>query len=168
MNAVEIWVPVAGFEGLYEVSDQGQVRSLMRGTRVLRPYPNKRGYLRVNLCKDGRVKIMYLHLLVLAAFKGACPPGQEGCHGRGGRSDNRAVNLDWGSRSKNNGIDKVRDGTIQRGERNGRSKLTEGDVRLIRLELGACVSGADLARRYPVSRQTIKDIQRKKIWAWVK
>jgi NUMOD4 motif/HNH endonuclease len=168
MSAPEVWLPVVGYEGWYEVSDQGRVRSLTRRARVLKAYPNNQGYLRVNLSKGGHVKAMYAHLLVLAAFKGPCPPEHEGCHGPGGRSDNRVVNLDWGSKSKNNGADKVRDGTMQRGERNGRSKLTEDDVRLIRLELDASVSGRSLSRRYGVSPQMIREIQRKKIWAWVK
>jgi len=65
MNKNEIWRPVLGYEGLYEVSSFGRVR---RGNRLLKTqdYPN--GYLYVSLCKDGARKNRMIHRLVAEAF----------------------------------------------------------------------------------------------------
>lgn len=65
----ENWRAVVGYEGLYEVSDQGRVRSLKFGkTRILKYGKAGAGYLVVNLCKDGKHKLMYVHRLVAEAF----------------------------------------------------------------------------------------------------
>lgn len=114
----EQWKPVVGFEGSYEVSDQGQVRSLdrvimrsngisqtLRG-QMLKPCLNRAGYPHVNLSGRNRK----VHHLVLEAFAGSRPEGMEACHGPGGQTDNRLANLRWGSKSENN-LDQVRAGT---------------------------------------------------------
>lgn len=68
----ENWLPVKGYEGLYEVSDWGHVRSLNYGrtgkTRLLRPAKNTFGYLQVGLRKDGEIKMKTVHRLVAEAF----------------------------------------------------------------------------------------------------
>lgn len=141
----EEWRPVAGLEGAYEVSDLGHVRSLDRvitvpsrwGTlcqkqirgRVLRPAPNRYGHLHVQL---GRDDTRMVHLLVAEAFLPPCPEGMECCHGSGGKTDNRAANLSWGTRAKNMGPDKVRDGTDPNGDRHAMAKLTWEQVDEIR------------------------------------
>lgn len=115
MNEVsERWLPVPGYEGLYEVSDQGRVRSLDRivvmknGRR--RPTPGKilkpefrrnTGYHGVALSKDGISRTHYVHRLVLMAFRGLPGPGQEGCHGNDIRTDNRLENLRWDTHHAN-------------------------------------------------------------------
>jgi hypothetical protein len=132
--AAEQWRPVLGFEGLYSVSDQGRVRSLdrtieagnrwggvsrqQRPGRVLAPRVktlrkltgNVYTYASVNFSRDGVITTHAVHRLVLEAFVGPCPPGQETCHGPGGSTDNRLVNLRWGTYSEN-AYDRVRDGT---------------------------------------------------------
>lgn len=67
----EYWRPVLGYEGLYEVSNWGRIKSIPRkGTyaRILKPVPNKYGYLQVNLCKNGKLKTFKVHRLVVEAF----------------------------------------------------------------------------------------------------
>lgn len=67
--ANEVWRDVDGYDGMYQVSDLGRVRSLKFGkVRVLRPNKNKDGYLQVALCKDGKQKSFYVHRLVANAF----------------------------------------------------------------------------------------------------
>lgn len=114
----ERWLPVPGWEGLYDASDWGRIRSLprrtsagMRGGRILkgRRLP-KTGYLRVHLCKDGDKDELYIHQLVLLTFKGPCPPGEQACHGDGNPANNRLSNLRWGTPSENI-YDNVRNGT---------------------------------------------------------
>lgn len=114
----EIWKDVVGFEGLYEVSDQGNVRSCDRvlpltralsggGTidvprflrgRLLRPGTVKSGHQIVIL---GRGNGRLVHKLVLEAFVGPAPQGYEACHGDGDPKNNALSNLRWGSRSDN-------------------------------------------------------------------
>ena len=75
-NRIEIWKPVVGYEGLYEVSSLGRVRSLDRydgrGHRIsgcfLKPIINLKGYCRIGLSKDGKAKMFQLHRLVAEAF----------------------------------------------------------------------------------------------------
>jgi hypothetical protein len=112
----ECWLPVAGHEGQYEVSDQGRVRSLARVVtvkassyrpayarsvpeRILRPGPSNSGHLTVIL---GKHNTRLVHVLVLEAFVGPRPIGYEACHGLGGVSDNSLLNLRWDTRSSNN------------------------------------------------------------------
>lgn len=115
-NSPEHWLPVPGYEGLYEVSDRGRVRSLPRltasgrlGGRVLRPRIVD-GYLRVNLSKDGVAQSRKIHQLVAEAFLGPCPPGLEIRHLDGNSKNNAIWNLAYDTRSENM-LDKVRHGT---------------------------------------------------------
>lgn len=104
------WKPVAGFEQHYEVSSRGQVYSI-RSRRILKPGDDSRGYLFVNLSVGGMVRSKKVHRLVAEAFLPPPEmPGMEVCHGNGFKTDNRAVNLRWGSRSVNN-QDRVTHGT---------------------------------------------------------
>ena len=120
----ENWKPVVGYEGYYEVSDQGRMRSLDREIetlnkygpcvkklkgRALKPSADKDGYLQVGLSRDGQVSRRFVHRLVLEAFRGTCPPGHETCHWDDEPSNNKLSNLRWGTRSENE-LDMVRNG----------------------------------------------------------
>lgn len=108
----EQWRPVPGYEGRYEVSDYGRVRSLLRGApRVLRTDPDRNGYLRVRPADvTGRKRATMVHRLVLNAFVGPCPDGQEGRHLNGNNQDNRLTNLAYATHSVNI-LDKLAHGT---------------------------------------------------------
>lgn len=122
----EAWRPVVGYEGLYEVSDHGRVRSLDRKTltvclkrgefqqfhkgRILRPGLNGRGRLYVSLGKDGVSTSKTVHSLAAEAFLGARPPGMEVRHLDGVPTNNRVDNLKWGTGSENT-LDSVGHGT---------------------------------------------------------
>lgn len=117
------WKPVVGWEGFYEVSDEGSVRSVPRtyikatGTtgrvrgRVLRPGTHGIGHLHVMLCDRAgdRTRTYQIHLLVMAAFGPPRPEGTECCHNDGDPTNNHIDNLRWGTRSENN-RDKVMHG----------------------------------------------------------
>ena len=102
------WLPVPEWEGYYEVSDDGQVRSLdrvvngrLRRGRLLSTKPSVVGYPRVALTRGSKPTHTYVHTLVLAAFAGPRPDGMEACHGDGDRTNNTASNLRWDTRAEN-------------------------------------------------------------------
>lgn len=117
----EQWLPVVGYEGLYEVSDQGRVRSLDRDItnklghvrrfpgKMLTPYKKQCGHLKINLSKGGEDNPSLVHRLVLTAFVGPCPEGMHACHWNDDGTDNRLSNLRWGTSSENK-HDAVRNG----------------------------------------------------------
>jgi hypothetical protein len=123
------WRPVIGYGTKYWVSVQGEVwsnpsRRLMKQT-VAFIGRSKIPYFVVNLTGEhSRQRVHPVHLLVLEAFRGPPLEGMEGCHGDKGTLVNSLTNLSWGTHSKNNGEDKVRDHTTSRGEKNGQAKLT--------------------------------------------
>lgn len=130
----DVWRPVAGFTG-YEVSRSGKVRSLprrnfqgaMRRGRELKQDVSRAGYRMVRLARDGVKHAHAVHHLVLSAFQGARPEGCQTRHLNGIRSDNRSVNLKWGT-AQANCADRVVHGTSVHGARNPTAKLTAIDV----------------------------------------
>ena len=119
----EQWRPIPGYEGFYEVSDHGRVRSLPRiangssaGTRrlpgrVLSPGINPQtGRRMVVLHRDGTRRTNNIYPLVLAAFVGPRPPGMEACHNNGDHTNDRLSNLRWDT-SRENTFDSVEHGT---------------------------------------------------------
>jgi hypothetical protein len=111
----ESWVLLPGYEGLYEVSNLGFVRSLKTGV-VLTPRwhplgkPPHQRYLTVRLqSADGKRKWMKVHKAVLIAFVGPCPPGMEGCHYDDDKTNNTLTNLRWDTRAAN-AADNLRNG----------------------------------------------------------
>lgn len=107
----ERWLPVVGCEGLYEVSDQGRVRSLRTGL-VLKPDAHAT-YPRVTV---GGGRRAYVHHLVAAAFIGPRPLGFQVLHRNDVRTDNRVENLYYGTASDNM-ADSLRNGRRTRSSR---------------------------------------------------
>ncbi len=107
------WRPVVGWTGWYEVSNLGQVRGTSRtsqrrdGTaqnwvgRELRPFPNYKGYLVVRLSRPGKRLQARVHRLVAEAFLPAGHTVETVNHKDGDKTNNRASNLEWATRSEN-------------------------------------------------------------------
>lgn len=156
-GADERWLPVVGYEGLYEVSDLGRVRRLWRkGPKPLKQNL-KPEYLGIILWRNGEGWTVLVHILVARAFLGPRPEGHQVCHGPAGKLDNRLVNLSYGTASKNHGADMHRDGTIQMGVRHVRAKLTDEIVRECRRRAAAGEAKAALAREFGVHNRTMRD-----------
>lgn len=111
-SSSEFWKPVPGYEGMYEVSDLGNVRALRRTSyqgsvqRTLRggklaAFRNTDGYLLVRLFRDGIGKNERVNRLVARAFLGEPQSGQQVNHINGDRRDNRLVNLEWVTPTEN-------------------------------------------------------------------
>ena len=109
----EEWRDVAGYEGLYQVSDQGRVKSLERtfidksGREryvkecILKPGMDKGGYLRVGLCDGEKRKTFKVHRLVCEAFHENPDNKPQVNHINEDKADNRASNLEWATAREN-------------------------------------------------------------------
>lgn len=98
---LEFWKDIAGFEGLYQVSNVGQVKSVKSG-KILKPNSNNTGgYLKVALSKNGKVKRFYVHQLVAEAFLPNEDELPQIDHISGDKTDNRVANLQWISQVEN-------------------------------------------------------------------
>jgi hypothetical protein len=178
IHSNERWLPIAGFEDYYEVSDQGRVRATFKVMRK-KPPPRILGdrlkangrmpYWQVTLCppygrERGRFRHALIHQLVLETFVGPAPQGTQ-CRHLDGNPDNNAVaNLTWGTASENQ-ADRWRHGTRCVGESHGGHKLTVGEV----LEIRRLASTTNLTQkaigtRFGIGQATAGRIIRRLNW----
>jgi hypothetical protein len=141
----ERWRDVVGYEGLYRVSDWGRVKSVTRrgigsrGRQTFRPGRIRKVCIRkkdgrgfISVSRNGVPTVLLPYRLVLEAFVGPCPPGMEGRHYPDQNpSNNRLENISWATASCNQ-MDRVENGTSNRGERQGQHKLTAKGVLVAR------------------------------------
>lgn len=169
---MEKWNPVPGYDGSYEVSDLGNVRSLDRiltdghrrsGRRLRFNRHHKNEYLSVQLCRQQVDERMSVHRLVLEAFVGPAPPEHVAAHDNGDRADNRLVNLRWSTIADNH-ADKRRHGTLVHGERQWNSKLLAVQAVFIRNMLDAGCEQKPLAEAFGVARSAIGKIKTRAAW----
>lgn len=195
----ETWCDVLGYEGLYQASSHGRVWSVPRVTvqrngrvrhlsgRILRTHTGPGGHHFLVLWRESEGQSRLVHHLVAEAFIGPRPDGMEVCHGPRKSEDgsvcDRVDNLSYGTRSKNAGEDRRRDGTLIAGESHPFARLTDEGVREIRrlhaVGLGAehprhnrwCRdvhwSPARLADVFGVNDTTVKKVIRGTAWAHV-
>lgn len=165
----EIWKSVIGYDGHYEVSNLGRIRSLDKMVKTVHgSYTLRRGrilakaidlsgagYAFANLSKDGRARKFNVHVIVLEAFVGQRPEGMQACHGNGDRTDPRLENLRWDTAKANAG-DREIHGTTFRGESSCNAKLTMAQVDEIRKSK---ISSLKLAGCYGVASSTIRAVR---------
>jgi hypothetical protein len=168
---MEVWKEIAGYEGLYEVSNFGRMRSLdrignhaiygdfVKKGQILTPCKTS-GYPSYKLRLNKRTNTVYAHRIVLNTFVGQCPKGMEGCHNDGNKNNPRLDNLRWDT-SKNNKLDMVAHGTDGKGERASMAKLTTIQVLEIR---NSSERNGVLAKKYGVGTSTISLIIHRKNW----
>lgn len=168
---MEEWRPVLGYEGLYEVSDTGQVRSLGRSlvdkngrkmnfpAKVMRQTPHPRTkYLLVMLTKGKRqVENRQVSNLVCEAFHGPRPAGKFAAHSNGVRHDNMMSNLSWKT-AKENEADKIVHGTKPIGEKVGGSTLKPFQVIEIRTLRSKGKSYNEIASELGISFDPVRSV----------
>ena len=166
MTLTEWWLPVPGWEDLYLVSSWGGVWSIRSNRRLSTgPHPNGNGYPHFSFKRPGHSLTGQVHHIELTAFAGPCPPGMEGRHLNGVKTDLRwPENLVWDTHHQNI-LDKIQHGTMARGERHGRSKLTENVVLAIYARRHE--PGVVLAAEFGVSKQQISRIINGHKWGWL-
>lgn len=163
-----IWKDVVGFEGIYQVSNEGQVRSFHSGAwKLVRSNLNRLGYVHLNLCKNGKKFKKLVHQLVLESFIGPRPSDKHvSCHKNGNRSDNRAENLRWGT-YKSNAADKREHRTEVVGSDKPAAKLCEDTVLLIRERLSQGERQCLIAKEFKVCPATISHIKNRRKWTHI-
>jgi len=105
----EVWKDIEGYEGLYQVSNLGRIRSLdridsngrKRRGKIIKPLNVGKGYVCVGLHLDGLLTQRYVHRLVALAFVDGYDDEKEVNHINEDKHDNRAVNLEWIGRKEN-------------------------------------------------------------------
>ena len=166
----EIWKDIPGYEGRYQASNLGRIRSLDRVTvdkngirkryrgRVLHSYKkDSSGHLALAIGHNRN--IISVHQMVAAAFLGPCPEGYEILHGSGGVLDNRPENLRYDTHAENC-HDVYRHGSHLR-------TLRLCDVHEIRFGLASGMTTAELARMYGVGDRMIQKIRRRERYGWL-
>lgn len=173
----EIWVPILGYEGLYEVSNYGRVRSLdrllVRGNKT---YKAKgvllavslcgHGYAKVNLWKDKQQKTAKNHILVARHFIGECPDGMEVCHCDGDRSNPMLHNLRYDTRS-GNFADKKIHGTDGTGERHSQASISNETAYEIMVLLLRGHKIKDIANMHQIGSNIVSSINTDKNWSHI-
>lgn len=169
-----MWKQIQNYENIYEVSDDGQVRSVDRVVnnyhikgKVLHQHDSGRGYSAVALCKNGKPHTTYVHTLVANAFIPK-PIGNERYvvnHKDGNKHNNSVQNLEWVSYSQNN-QHAYDNGLKPRGERFYNAKLTEAQVVEIRKN-GKYDTYENIGRKYGVDKGVIHSVLNNRTWRYV-
>jgi hypothetical protein len=171
----EIWKDIPGYEGEYQASTMGRIKSLKRIAVSKNWYTGKPFYRTVperilkpgRYCKCGHVSVILrrgtngkpVHQLVMKTFVGEPPEGMEVLHLNGIPTDNRLSNLRYGTRTDNI-LDVYRQGKLWR-------KLSTDDVGAIRFGIWCGIRGSDLAAMYGVSQSIISAIKHGRIFSWL-
>lgn len=177
----EEWRDIPGYEGFYQASSTGLIRSLDRAhtwtgvhgqtvvriikSKLRRAHINPSGYFTLHLNKHGGRKLYTVHQLIALSFHGPRPAGFDTCHNNGSETDNRPENLRYAPR-KNNIADKKLHGTALMGERHLLSKLTEASAIAIYQARGS-TPASRLACSYGVSATTILSVWHGRTWSQV-
>lgn len=182
MNYDELWMPVIGYEGLYEISNKGRVKSVARvlincqnirrewPSKILKPQQESHGYTQVTLYRsNGRGKNFKIHRLVAESFlAGSRGDAKEVNHIDGNKQNNSVINLAWVTRLENSQHaweNKLI--SIKYGEETSGAKLSNTEVQQIRARYrryGKENSAVSLAKEFNVTRQAIADIVHNKTW----
>lgn len=178
----ETWRDVPGFEGAYQVSDAGHVRSVDRTIwrlnrwgvvaairlkgRLLSPFSRESGGHKIVAL--GKGNLQFVHRLVLSAFVRPVAEGEEARHLDGDPANNRVENLAWGTRSENiQDRKRLGEENPPRGERNARARFSEADVRQIRSDVMKGRSFGQIAKAMGASRGSVGKVAMGYTWGWL-
>ena len=173
----EIWKDIEGYEGLYQVSNFGRVKSLKRmvnhpkgvqrtvNERIIKSNFDKYGYLQVCLSKNG-LKSFRVHRLVCSAFHKNYENKPQVNHKDGIKTNNRPENLEWVFQSENEKHAHNTGLKCFKGEKSLNSKLTEKQARDIKYNYKD-LSLTDISNIYNIAKSTVSLIRNGKRWAHI-
>lgn len=172
----EVWKPVVGYEGEYEVSNLGRIKSKARtiihghtGTRIIPETIRKiqtRSHGRKYVLLSNKRPIA-IHRAVAEAFIGPCPDGCNCNHIDGDPANNRVENLEWITHSENM-KHAYRNGLTPVGEKRGNSKLTNSTAASIKKMLRDGVRVFEVAKHFCLHKSTVQNIKNGSCWAHIK
>jgi len=155
--------PIPDLPGYFAGTD-GRIYSTRSGRwRRLGQWPDKDGYLKVNTSIRGVERSKYVHKLIAHAYLPPKTDGVELRHLDGDKTNNKPLNLVWGTQ-KDNAEDRDRHGRTAWGERQGAAKLTAKDVRSIRKRLARGETHKEIADRFSVCIATVGHIKSGRNW----
>jgi len=161
---MEIWKDVIDYEGIYEVSNLGRVKSLLSNGKILKNSCGAGGYCRLGLYKNSKVTTKYVHHVVYYSFSGVAPIGKEINHIDGDKTNNKLSNLELVTPSENT-LHAYRNNLAKKGEKHYLAKLKQVDVINIKKYYSSGeYSQTELAKMYNVTRQSIHAVVREKTW----
>jgi hypothetical protein len=166
---MEVWKDIVGYEGLYQVSNMGNIKTMSRLHRTDRPYvkqerllnppTNATGYKQVTLYKDKKGIIHSVHKLVATAFIERQPHDQVVNHKDGVKVNNTVYNLEWCTYGHNQSH-AIRTGLIRihRGESHYASKLTDKQRQEIKQLRSTGMKQKDIGFIYGIGQQAVSKI----------
>lgn len=175
---MEEWKDIKGFEGMYRISNTGKIQSLARvvpvthrhiKAKLLKPYPNHRGYLLVLLSKDGIYHRLIVHRLVASHFIDNPLAKAEVNHIDGNKQNNYTENLEWVTRTENaqHAINIL--GKNQRGANHAQAKLSEKEaIEIIQLHKTGQYTYVQLGKMFKVNDGHIGRIIKGQVWKHLK
>jgi hypothetical protein len=174
----EVWKEIKGYEGKYEISNLGRIKSLFMyrykldgnykvfRELIITPKRATNGYLGVDLSLNGKIRHS-IHRLVAINFIENPYDYKEVNHIDGDKENNKVDNLEWMSLQQNRDHAKVNK-LMEYGEGRYNSKLDDNKIRVIREEFGNGLTMYKLAKKFEVCSGTIKQIIDGKSWKHVK
>ena len=180
--AAETWIDIRGFEGQYQISSLGRVRSVERSVPnrwgpngktipekiLVLNRAHRQGYIAVHLYTGSRCSRRYVHRLVAEHFVPNPSARPQVNHRDGDKTNNAADNLEWVTARQN--CQHAIDASLYemaRGERAGSAKLTEENVIEIRRMVAAGATHKDAAARFGIGRKAVTKIINRQRWAHV-
>ena len=164
---IEIWMPISKYEGLYQVSNLGRIKSLYSRTNnlkkgnIIKQRKNINGYLTVGLTKNNKQKTLRVHRLVAKEF--CSNPKNKPCvnHIDGKKENNNYLNLEWVTYSENHKHAYKNNLMNRKGEFHNNSKLTNEDVIYIRKSKK---TSKEISKIFDINQNYVTEIKRRKRW----
>jgi len=183
----EIWKNILDYENNYQISNSGRIKSLKFGKeKILKQIKDNYNYFFINLCKNGKSKIKYIHHLVYETFKGKLEEGYDAHHINENKEDNFVGNLESkphnehsSFHNKNKIVSEETKKKISKsgkgravteetrikikGKNNPNYKITNQKIIDIRIDIEKKLSQRKIANKYDVSQTTVSSIKTGKV-----